>query len=134
MIQTAAAYRGAKCAALLVCAWVWVVPDAASSELVWQAGPGFRSAELPVPKGERPGFTLLTPGDTGINFNNRLSDETVAKNRLYEIGSGAALGDIDGDGLVDIYFCGLERDNALYRNLGNWKFQDITATAGVGCS
>src|SRR5467141_3603498 len=49
-------------------------------------------------------------------------------------GAGVALGDIDGDGWVDIYFCGLDSPNALYRNLGHWKFQDITASAGVACS
>ena len=42
-----------------------------------------------------------------------------------------AAGDIDGDGRCDLYFCGLDRPNALYRNLGNWKFEDIAASAGV---
>jgi hypothetical protein len=44
-----------------------------------------------------------------------------------------AAGDIDGDGLCDVYFCGVDSDNKLFRNLGNWKFQDITAEAGVAC-
>src|SRR5204862_121682 len=39
-----------------------------------------------------------------------------------------------GDGLVDLYFCGLDNHNVLYRNLGQWKFEDITASARVGCS
>ena len=69
---------------------------------------GYRFAPLSPAKEGRLGFTLLQPGDTGILFSNRLSDAAVAKNRLYEIGSGVALGDIDGDGLVDIYFCRLE--------------------------
>ncbi len=97
-------------------------------------GPRYRFAHLPPPKGTAPGFTLLTPEQTGITFSNRLTDATVARNRLYEIGSGVALGNIDGDGLVDIYFCSLEGANVLYRNLGNWRFEDITAAAGLVCS
>jgi hypothetical protein len=88
---------------------------------------------LPFPPAARPASTLLPPKDTGIIFSNRLSDAAVANNRLLEIGSGVALGDVDGDGWVDIYFCRLEGDNVLYRNLGNWKFEDITASAGVAC-
>src|SRR5439155_7610308 len=53
------------------------------------------------------------------------------QNRLG--GSGIAAGDIDGDGLCDLYFCRLEGPNVLYRNLGNCKFEDITASAGVAC-
>jgi hypothetical protein len=41
---------------------------------------------------------------------------------------------VDGDGLCDLYFCGLKSGNRLYRNLGNWKFEDITERAGVGCT
>src|SRR5260370_30303102 len=48
-------------------------------------------------------------------------------------GSGVAAGDVDGDGLCDLYFCGLDGPNVLYRNLGNWKFQDVTAAAGLAC-
>src|SRR5439155_1765002 len=58
---------------------------------------------------------------------------TAAKNRILENGSGVALGDVDGDGWCDIYFCRTEGPNVLYRNLGNWKFEDITAKAGVAC-
>ena len=48
-------------------------------------------------------------------------------------GSGVALGDYDGDGLCDIYLCDLGGTNVLYRNLGGWKFQDVTREAGVTC-
>src|SRR5262249_43413402 len=41
-------------------------------------------------------------------------------------GAGVAAGDFDGDGWCDLYFCGLGGRNALYRNLGNWRFQDVT--------
>lgn len=43
-----------------------------------------------------------------------------------------ALGDIDGDGWCDVYVCGLETPNALFRNRGNWTFEDVTAGAGGG--
>ena len=119
---------------LFLFAWLSITPVHAITNLVWQPGPGCRFTALPVPAVGQPGFTFLQPNDTGITFSNRLSPAAVASNRLYEIGSGVALGDVDGDGWVDIYFCRLEGDNALYRNLGNWKFEDITARAGVACT
>ena len=51
-------------------------------------------------------------------------------NQLLFGGAGVALGDVDGDGWCDIYFCGQDSPNVLYRNLGGWKFEDITAAAG----
>src|SRR5437773_2247846 len=101
--------------------------------LDWQPGAGFRSAALPVGASGKTGFTRLTAETTGVTFSNHLSDATAAKNRILENGSGVALGDIDGDGLCDLYFCRLEGPNVLYRNLGNWKFEDITTQAGVAC-
>jgi basic amino acid/polyamine antiporter, APA family len=90
------------------------------------------SAQSPlnVPAGGKPGFTQVG----GINFSNALSDATVAKNQIYLLGSGIALGDVDGDGRCDIYACSLEGSNALFRNIGNWKFEDITAQSpAIAC-
>ena len=109
-------------------------PAAKPGDLDWHSEPGFRFAPLTIAPQGRVGFILTSPTDTGITFANQLRDTTVAGNRLTELGSGVALGDVDGDGWVDIYFCGLDRNNVLYRNLGNWKFQDITAESGVACS
>ena len=120
--------------AVLACACVFPFFTWAASPLTWHPGSGFRFAEVSPPHEGQPGFTRLSPAETGITFSNRLSDATIARNRLYEIGSGVALGDVDGDGWVDIYFCGMEGGNVLYRNLGDWKFEDFTSTAGVGCS
>lgn len=101
--------------------------------LDWQTGPGYRSAALAVPTAGRPGFTKLPPAATGVTFTNELSEMIPALNRITENGSGVALGDVDGDGWCDLYFCKLEGPNALFRNLGHWKFEDITASAGVAC-
>ena len=73
---------------------------------------------------------------TGISFNNLLSyteDFNPYTYRNFFNGGGVALGDINNDGLIDIYFTGNIVDNALYLNKGNWKFDDITDFAGVSC-
>jgi hypothetical protein len=87
-----------------------------------------------VPAQGRAGFTLLSETVTGIHFTNHLADRSVAENQIRLLGSGVALGDIDGDGRCDIYLCRLEGANVLYRNLGDWKFEDITDKAGVACA
>src|ERR1051325_3420946 len=107
--------------------------QAATNSLQWKQGPGFRSAELTIGTNGHTGFTLLSPAQTGITFSNHVAESSIARNRIYEIGSGVALGDVDGDGWCVIYFCRSEGDNVLYRNLGNWKFEDITQQAGVAC-
>ena len=104
-----------------------------ASTLAWKSEAGFRSASVQPGPGTGPGLTLQPASATGIGFTNHLAEATVARNRLLELGSGVALGDIDGDGRVDVYFCRLEGDNVLYRNLGDWRFEDITARAGVAC-
>lgn len=110
-------------AALLICASV------RGSD--WISIPGGRTRSV-APQSTRPvGFTRLEASATGITFTNILTDAVAAQNQIRLNGSGVAAGDIDGDGLVDLYFSGLEGPNVLYRNLGNWKFQDITESAGV---
>ncbi len=69
----------------------------------------------------------------GITFTNRLAVSRYTTNQIYLNGSGVAAGDIDEDGWCELYFCGLESPNALYRNLGGWRFQDVTKEAGVAC-
>jgi len=100
----------------------------------WQEGPGYRFAPLRVPPGGRAGFTLLLPQETGIWFTNSLPESRSLTNTILPNGSGVAAGDVDGDGWCDLFFCGLQGGSRLYRNLGNWKFEDITERAGVLCS
>src|SRR5947207_12590970 len=106
---------------------------AASAAMNWHTGPGYRWRQLPVPSAGKTGFTLLPPSSAGILVTNRLSAERYLANSVLLNGSGVAAGDVDGDGLCDLYFCGLDGPNVLYRNLGNWKFEDITVAAGVAC-
>lgn len=74
------------------------------------------------------------PETTGVRFTNEIT-ETDALNILdylyFYNGGGVALGDIDGDGLPDIYLSGNQVSNKLFRNLGGMKFEDITQQAGV---
>ena len=83
-----------------------------------------------------PTFELLESECTGITFNNELS-YTEAFNpytyRNFYNGGGVALGDINNDGLIDIYFTGNLVKNALYLNLGDFKFDEIAVSAGVAC-
>jgi len=115
--------------ALLFAGWV-LLPAAAGD---WEPGEGFRSRALDVQRSAATGFTLLPPQRTGIEFTNVLSDRAAASNQILLSGSGVACGDVDGDGWCDLYFCGLEQPNALYRNLGQWRFVDTAADAGVAC-
>src|SRR4051812_44118065 len=100
----------------------------------WHQGQGYRWSGLVLPENGKTGFTLIPSTQTGISFSNHLSATELEKNRILENGSGVALGDVDGDGWCDIYFCALEGGNKLYRNLGNWRFEDITEAAGVRCA
>ncbi len=74
-------------------------------------------------------FTLLSPADTHIDFSNNLTEGANTNVLMYEYfynGGGVAVGDVNNDGLQDIYFSGNLGDNKLYLNKGGMKFQDIT--------
>ena len=80
-------------------------------------------------------FVLLDKAETGINFSNNLqfdNDFNVYKYRNFYNGGGVAIGDINNDGLQDIYFTANQTQNKLYLNLGEFKFKDITDEAKVG--
>jgi len=90
-----------------------------------------RAAGPPKPP---PLFDLLSPSATGVSFANTLPeapDFNILNYLYYYNGGGVAVGDIDGDGLPDLYFTSNLGANRLYRNLGNYKFEDVTAKAGV---
>src|SRR5687768_18541842 len=79
-------------------------------------------------------FTPLSPEHTKIAFINQLTEnEEININQyLYaHNGGGVALGDINNDGLSDIYFTANQLPNRLYLNKGDFVFEDITEKAGV---
>ena len=81
-------------------------------------------------------FTLLPASETGINFINQVDyteDFNCYTYRSFYNGGGVGLGDVNNDGLVDIFFCGNMQSSRLYLNKGNFKFEDITEKAGVAC-
>jgi len=106
--------------------------SAVAAGLEWQPIAAGRVARLAVPTEGNPGFTLLSGAQTRIHFTNALDDRLVMENNNFMEGSGVALGDFDGDGWCDLYFCAINGTNALYRNRGDWTFEDVTARAGVG--
>jgi hypothetical protein len=79
-------------------------------------------------------FEFLDSNQTGIDFHNSITETEQFNFLLYEYlynGGGVAVGDINNDGLPDIYFSGNSVSNKLYLNLGNFTFKDITESAGV---
>src|SRR5690625_3398532 len=85
--------------------------------------------------GEQHLFESLSPKVTGIDFENRLtfdSDFNIYKYRNFYDGGGGAIGDINGDGLPDIFLTGNQVPNRLYLNRGNYQFDDITESVDVG--
>lgn len=79
-------------------------------------------------------FRLLPPSKSGIDFNNTiLENDSVNVFKFMNVytGAGVAVGDINNDGLVDVYFSGNAVSGRLYLNEGNLKFRDISEEAGI---
>lgn len=79
-------------------------------------------------------FDKLPMDSTGVNFVNQLTFDqefNIYTYRNFYNGGGVGLGDINNDGLIDIYLTGNQSPNKLYLNKGNFKFEDITDKAGV---
>lgn len=110
----------------------WVGPNF-SSALDWDQRENYRIASISTPATGRTGFSLLTNQAQGIFFTNILSLARAKINNNLLNGAGLAVGDFDGDGWCDLYFCNLDGTNALYRNLGNWQFADVTLASGAAC-
>ncbi|MDR8392422.1 VCBS repeat-containing protein [Aliifodinibius sp. S!AR15-10] len=79
-------------------------------------------------------FQKLSPDQTGVTFNNVITSSDSLNNYNYPFtyhGGGVGIGDINNDGLTDLYFTGNMRTSRLYLNKGNMQFVDITESAGV---
>ena len=79
-------------------------------------------------------FSLVPSDSTGIDFINEIKNQkdfNIFKYRNFYNGGGVAIGDINNDGLPDIYMTSNMKANKLYLNKGNFKFEDISETAGV---
>ncbi|MCW9707981.1 FG-GAP-like repeat-containing protein [Fodinibius salsisoli] len=121
-----------RCLYLMICVVILSTCTPPSQpELQWQQEEGYRWAELQPEKDGTVGFEYISSATTNIEFANEVSTDSIRKNRHYLNGSGVAAGDIDGDGLVDLYFASLEGPNKLYKNIGGFEFKDITEQAGV---
>jgi hypothetical protein len=86
-----------------------------------------------------PGTTLfhrISPDETGIITQNQYDDPRMWGDRsrgfFYgPLGTGVAIGDYDGDGRPDLLVVSKVEGHRLFRNLGNWRFEDVTAKTGV---
>lgn len=88
-----------------------------------------------ITKDEKTLFSLLKPEKTGVHFVNKVVNQknfNIFKYRNFYNGGGVAIGDINNDGLPDIYLTGNMVSNKLHLNKGGLTFEDITETAAVG--
>src|ERR1044072_7380459 len=79
-------------------------------------------------------FQLMDSTKTGINFINLVKDSSnfnIFNFRNFYNGGGVGIGDINNDGLPDVFFTSNQGQNKLYLNKGNFKFEDISAKAGI---
>ncbi|MEJ2312416.1 MAG: VCBS repeat-containing protein [Gemmatimonadales bacterium] len=87
--------------------------------------------------GSTPLFEPLGPEATGVTFVNELPEDpefNIINYLNYYNGGGVSVGDVDGNGLPDLYFTSNLGDNRLYLNKGDYRFEDITERAGVAGS
>src|SRR5687767_12214419 len=79
-------------------------------------------------------FRFIPSSESGIDFKNTLTESVefnIFNYMYFYNGGGVAVGDLNGDDLLDIYFTSNQEPNKLYLNKGGLKFTDITEQAGV---
>ena len=91
----------------------------------WNWEEGYRWKELASPGRKSSGFRILSARTTGIGTANVVSAQNIVQNRHIMHGSGIAVGDVNADGLPDVYVATLFGPNALYLNRGNWQFVSV---------
>ena len=85
---------------------------------------------------KKPGSAALFQlmDSTGIDFNNKVIDQQIDNSFLFRNfynGGGVAMGDINNDGLADVFMTSNMGENKLYLNKGHFKFEDITPKSGI---
>src|SRR5919198_137272 len=86
------------------------------------------------PSSSAPRFKLLSPHQTGITFENTITTNdsfNIQTNVYIYNGAGVAVGDVNNDGLPDLFFTGNMVSSRLYLNKGDMRFEDVTERAGV---
>ncbi len=129
-----ASFPGAAIRFATMCAVFWMAVLSTPATRAEAAGSpaGLTLRKLPPVSPSPVGFTRLAALGLGVDFTNRLSEDRAVTNRNLVSGSGVALADVDGDGRLDVFLCGLDSRNALYRNLGDWRFTNVTERALPG--
>ena len=121
-------------AALLVALALLLSSCRSSRTPAWLAERARQEAELAARSSVRHDFRFTDRRpESGITFENRVVDDAGKSYKLahYDHGSGLCAADVDGDGLPDLYFVTQLGTNELWKNLGNGRFEDITARAGL---
>jgi hypothetical protein len=112
----------------LLCCWVFVFSACKKSVSVDESVPA-----QSITSGIK--LKSLSSAETGVAFNNQIDDQGKVNIFTWHFiynGAGVAAGDINNDGLPDLYFTGNMVPDKLYVNKGNFRFEDITSHAGIG--
>jgi len=116
----------------LILSSIFLPFQAAVADPSWsQLGPGLEVSALAQPSKKTSGkrFTKLDGTALGLEFHNQLDPPNI-KNYLLS-GAGLTVGDIDGNGLPDLFLVSQDGPNKLFHQIAPWKFEDVTTQSGI---
>ncbi len=109
-----------------------ITPRFVSFLTIFTLGTAIGSTSLEPPSAPTGKFTLLDAASTGVDLKHEFPrDAPFALMTDQYSGGGVCIGDIDADGWPDLFFTNYNQGNRLYRNLGGWRFEDVSERAGV---